>query len=55
MFELGFEGRVGIFGGRVFQMEGLVVQRQKDRKVRRVLLYKMHGGQREGSTTEVKR
>lgn len=36
-------------------MEGLVVRKQKDRKVRSVLSYKMHGGQREGSTTEVKR
>lgn len=31
------------------------MQKQKDRKVRRVLSYKMHGGQRKGSTTEVTR
>ena len=44
-FQLGFEGKVRISGGKVFQIErGWWVQKQKGRKVRRMISQKMHRG-----------
>lgn len=44
-FQLGFEGKVRISGGKVFQIErGWWVQKQKGRKVRRMISQKRHRG-----------
>lgn len=42
---MGFEGKVRLSEGKVFQIErGWWVQKQKGSKVRRMIPHKMHGG-----------